>query len=158
GIQANPGFAWIVIGQLILGGLAIMFMDEVVQKWGFGSGVSLFIVAGVALALFTSLFQFIGVTGENCLADFSNTPCPGHVLVIIQSIISGVPTEALVSAAAILSTALIFFVVVWAQSLKVEIPLSYERIRGYGVKWPLKFFYSSNIPVILVAALIANIQ
>src|SRR3989344_2222412 len=42
GIQASPGFAGIVIVQLMLGGLTIMFMDEVCQKWGFGSGVSLF--------------------------------------------------------------------------------------------------------------------
>ncbi len=158
GIQANTGFAGIVIFQLVLGGLAIMFMDEVTQKWGFGSGVSLFIVAGVAWSLFTALFQFVGTAGENCLADFANTPCSGSVLVIIQSVISGAPTEALAAGAAIIVTALIFLGVVWAQSLKVEIPLSYERIRGYGVKWPLSFFYSSVIPVILVAALAANIQ
>ncbi len=48
--------------------------------------------------------------------------------------------------------------VVWAQSLKVEIPLSFGRIRGYGVKWPLSFFYASVIPVILTAALMANVQ
>ena len=53
---------------------------------------------------------------------------------------------------------IIFLIVVWAQSLKVEVPLSFGRIRGYGVKWPLAFFYASVIPVILTAALIANIQ
>src|SRR3989344_7558543 len=52
GLEATPGYQSIVIFQLILGGLAIMFMDEVVAKWGFGSGVSLFIVAGVALQIF----------------------------------------------------------------------------------------------------------
>jgi preprotein translocase subunit SecY len=60
--------------------------------------------------------------------------------------------------ASIIATAVIFLVVVWAQSLKVEIPLSFDRVRGYGIKWPLQFFYSSNIPVILVSALAANIQ
>lgn len=158
GLQAAPGLTGILIFQLVLGGLAIMLMDDVVHKWGFGSGVSLFIVAGVAWALFTGLFQFVGPTGENCLFNFSDVPCSGKVLVLIQSIIQGVPTEALSAIAAILATALIFSVVVWAQSLKVEIPLSYERLRGYGVKWPLAFFYASNMPVILVAALAANIQ
>src|SRR3989344_2177847 len=158
GIEASPGFTGIVIVQLVLGGLAIMFMDEVSQKWGFGSGVSLFIVAGVAWRLFTSLFQFIGTSGEICLLDFANTPCAGKVLVIIQSIINGAPTELYSAVAAILFTALIFLGVVWAQNLKVEVPLSYERLRGYSVKWPLQFFYASNIPVILVAALSANIQ
>jgi len=158
GLQAAPGFATILIAQLILGGLAIMLMDEVTQKWGFGSGVSLFIIAGVAWSLFTALFQFIGPTGENCLVNFGATPCSGNVLVIIQSIINGAPRDALSAVATIAATILIFLGVVWAQSLKVEIPLSYERIRGYGIKWPLSFFYSSVIPVILVSALAANIQ
>ena len=57
-----------------------------------------------------------------------------------------------------LFTALIFVVAVYAQSMKVEIPLSFGRIRGQGIRWPLKFLYTSNIPVILIAALFANIQ
>jgi preprotein translocase subunit SecY len=42
--------------------------------------------------------------------------------------------------------------------MKVEIPLSFGRIRGHGIRWPLKFLYTSNIPVILIAALLANVQ
>ncbi len=158
GLEAVSGLAWIVIFQLILGGLAIMFMDEVTTKWGFGSGVSLFILAGVAWRVFTGLFQFIGAAGENCLADFTNTPCAGKILVILQSVINGAPREALLAASVILVTILIFLVVIWAQGLKIEIPLSYDRLRGFGIKWPLVFFYASNIPVILTAALVANIQ
>src|SRR3989344_5306363 len=158
GIQANPGYTGIVIFQLILGGLAIMFMDEVSSKWGFGSGVSLFIVAGVAWRLFTGLFQFVGANGEICLLDFSNTACAGKVLVVIQSVLNNAPTELYSAIAAIVFTILIFLSVVWAQNLKIEIPLTYERLRGYGMKWPLQFFYASVIPVILVSALAANIQ
>ncbi|MBI2632314.1 preprotein translocase subunit SecY [Candidatus Pacearchaeota archaeon] len=159
GLQpVSPSFTYILIFQLVLGGLAIMFMDEVVTKWGFGSGTSLFIVAGVAWRLFSGLFQFIGQQGENCLADFSGTQCAGKILVIIQSVINGAPTEALAALLVIVVTAGIFLMVVWAQSLKVEIPLSFERLRGYSIKWPLQFFYASVIPVILVAALVANIQ
>jgi len=158
GLQAAPGFTGIVIFQLILGGFTIMMMDEVTQKWGFGSGVSLFIVAGVAWRLFTGLFQFMGPSGENCLLDFSGTPCAGNILVILQSVINAAPKEALSAISTIVATAVIFLGVVWAQSLKVEIPLTYERLRGYSVKWPLAFFYASVIPVILVSALTANLQ
>ncbi len=160
GLQAMPGFAPLLIFQLILGGLAIFYMDEVTTKWGFGSGVSLFIGAGVSWRLITQAFQFINQQGKNCLLDFGNTACAGKVLVLIQSIISSPPDKlgALSAFGAILATAVIFLIVVWVQSLKVEIPLSFGRIRGYGVKWPLSFFYASVIPVILTAALIANIQ
>ncbi len=158
GLEAMPGLMGIVIFQLILGGLAIFYMNELCEKWGFGSGVSLFIGAGVSLRLFTSAFQFINQQGRNCLADFSNTPCSGKVFVLIQSIINKYPVEILSAVATILATVVIFLIVVWAQSLKVEIPLSFGRLRGYGMKWPLLFFYASVIPVILTAALIANIQ
>lgn len=158
GLQPMPGFGGLLIFQLILGGLAIYYMDDLTTKWGFGSGVSLFIGAGVSWRLFTSAFQFINQQGRNCLLDFKGTPCSGKLFVLIQSIINKYPIEFLSAAAAILATIIIFLIIVWAQSLKVEIPLSFGRIRGYSIKWPLSFFYASVIPVILTAALIANIQ
>lgn len=158
GLQALPGFAGIVIFQLILGGIAIFYMDEVMQKWGFGSGVSMFIAAGVSWRVITSLFQFMDTQGQNCLLDFSGTACSGKILVLVQSIINKYPTEFISALAAIISTVLIFLIIVWAQSLKVEIPLSFGRVRGYTVKWPLSFFYTSVLPVILTSALIANLQ
>jgi len=158
GLEALPGYGGIVIAQLIVGGIAIFYMNELCEKWGFGSGVSLFIAAGVSWRLFTSAFQFINQQGRNCLLDFSNTACSGKLLVLIQSIINKYPVEFTSALAAILSTVIIFLIVVWAQSLKVEIPLSFGRIRGMGMKYPLSFFYASVIPVILTAALVANIQ
>jgi len=150
GFQAAPGLSWLLILQLFLGGIMIIFMDEVISKWGFGSGVSLFIAAGVGLQLFTQAFGFLGSNKQLSLS--------GKVWVFFQSLASADMTTASVAFAAIAATALIFFIVVWAQSIKVEIPLSFDRIRGFGVKWPLSFFYTSNIPVILTAALLANVQ
>ncbi len=158
GLEALPGYGAILIIQLILGGLAIYYMNELCEKWGFGSGVSIFIAAGVSWNLFTQAFQFINAQGRNCLLDFGNTACSGKVLVLVQSIINKYPVEFASALGAIIATILIFLMVVWAQSLKVEIPLSFGRIRGYGIKWPLSFFYASVIPVILTAALVANIQ
>jgi preprotein translocase subunit SecY len=125
-------------------------MDEVCQKWGFGSGVSLFIAAGVGWRLFASLFQFIGTQG--------NFEAIGRVLVLVSSLIQANPTGATIALLEIGVTVVIFLVVVGAQSLKIEIPLSYDRVRGYEVRWPLQFFYASVIPVILVSALAANLQ
>jgi len=150
GIAAEPGFTGIVIAQLCIGGFLIIFMDEVTHKWGFGSGVSLFIAAGIGWRLFSLLFQFIGPQG-----DFEAS---GHVLAIISSVIIGDGTGVIRAFFPIAVTALLFLGVVFAQSLKVEIPLAFDRIRGHSVKWPLQFFYAGVIPVILVSALIANLQ
>ena len=158
GLQAAPGLAPLLIFQLVLGGLAIFYMDDLTTKWGFGSGISLFIGAGASWRLITSAFQFINQQGANCLFDFRNTSCPGKFFALIQAVINKYPTELLSAAGAIIVTVLIFLVVVWTQSLKVEVPLSYGKLRGYSVKWPLSFFYASVIPVILTAALIVSFQ
>ncbi|MFH1249357.1 MAG: preprotein translocase subunit SecY [archaeon] len=150
GLQASPGMETIMIVQLVIGGVLIMFMDEVSTKYGFGSGVSLFIVAGVGWRLFTQAFGFMGPGGQ---LQYS-----GRVLVFFISIAGGDATGALKALATVAVTIFIFLVVVWAQSIKVEVPLSFEKIRGFAIKWPLAFFYTSVIPVILAAALMANVQ
>ncbi len=160
GLEAIPGYTTIVIIQLILGGLAIFAMEETCQKWGFGSGVSLFIAAGVGWRLFTAAFGFLapGRTLLHCLSGEGCFQASGKVIALIISLINADSQGAMLALAAILATAILFLIVVWAQSLKIEIPLTYDRVRGYSVKWPLKFFYASVIPVILTAALIANLQ
>jgi len=150
GIQAQPGFVGLVILQLCLGGILIIFMDDVLQKWGFGSGVSLFIAAGIGWRVFAQLFQFIGPQGT--------LEASGKVLALIAAVIIGDGTEAARAIFPILVTAALFLAVVFAQSLKVEIPLAYDRVRGHSVKWPLQFFYSGVMPVIFVSALAANLQ
>lgn len=150
GLEAMPGMALLLIMQLAVGGLLIVFMDEVTTKWGLGSGVSLFIAAGVGRRLFAQAFGFLGAQGELMPV--------GRVLVFFTSISAGDVTSAIRAAAAVIVTVLLFLVVVWMQSLKVEVPLSFGRLRGFGMRWPLAFFYTSVIPVILAAALISNIQ
>ncbi len=150
GIQAEPGFTGLVIFQLCLGGFLIIFMDEVIQKWGFGSGVSLFIAGGIGWRLFSQLFQFIGTQGT--------FEASGKVLALVVSVAAGDGTGIARALFPILVTAALFLAVVFAQSLKVEIPLAFDRIRGHSVKWPLQFFYAGVIPVILVSALAANLQ
>ena len=144
----------ILIFQLFLGGMLILFLDEVVSKWGFGSGISLFIAAGVSKSLFIQAFNWL--PGPSGLAGV--TYSSGAVPAFFQSLVNGDVTTALIMLAAVLSTILVFVIAVYAQAMKVEIPLSFGMVRGHGVRWPLSFIYTSNIPVILVAALIANFQ
>jgi preprotein translocase subunit SecY len=152
GLAPAPGFSpWLLVFQLFLGGMLIMFMDEVVSKYGFGSGISLFIAAGVSQSLF--------VRALNWLPSPTQPGMPsGAIPGLITSLSTGDAINAGLLLAAIAATVVVFLLAVYGQSMRVEIPLSFGRVRGYGVRWPLHFFYTSNIPVILVAALIANIQ
>ena len=142
--------------QLFIGGLLVLFMDEVLNKWGFGSGTSLFIAAGISSQLFIRILS--PLTRAGTLAFGSGESPVGQLWVLGLSLLGRNPREAFLAGFLILATVLIFIVGVYVQSMKVEIPLSFGRVRGQGIRWPLKFMYTSNIPVILIAALFANIQ
>lgn len=141
----------ILVFQLVLGGLMIMLMDEVVSKWGFGSGISLFIAAGVSKSIFIRAFSWLPSPSNPEVST-------GAIPAFFQALGIGDPLTATLMAAGVVSTILVFVMAVYAQAMKVEIPLSLGRVRGHGIRWPLSFIYTSNIPVILVAALMANIQ
>jgi len=141
--------------QLFLAGIVIILLDELLQKgWGIGSGVSLFIAAGVAGQIFWNLFSFIGADGV----------ARGLVVGFFQAL--GDPTydvaklifraDRLPSIFGGITTLVIFLVVIWFESTRVEIPLAYKGYRGFKGKYPMKLLYVSNIPVILVNALYAN--
>lgn len=145
----------LLIFQLSLGGLLILFMDEVVSKWGFGSGISLFIAAGVSKSLFVQAFSWLSGPGS-VSGEF--TYASGRVPQLFQALYNADPQTAVVALSAIITTILVFMLAVYVQAMKVEIPLSFGRVRGYGIRWPLSFIYASVIPVILVSALLANLQ
>ena len=140
-----------LIAQLFVGGYLIVLMDEVTSKWGFGSGIGLFIAGGVCLQIF--------VRALNPFPSPTNPDVPaGAIPYLIKALGLGDVTGATIAVMGIVITIVVFAVSVYAQAMKVEIPLSFGRVRGYGIRWPLKFIYTSNIPVILIAALMANIQ
>ncbi len=145
----------IIFLQLIFAGLVILLLDELLQKgWGIGSGVSLFIAAGVAGQIFWNTFSFLGGGG---------TP-RGILISFIQSFADpNINTADLIyrdnapSIVGGITTLVIFAIVVWFESTRIEIPLAYSGHRGFKGKYPMKLLYVSNIPVILVNALYANL-
>ncbi len=141
----------LLILQLFLGGFLVMMMDQVVSKWGFGSGISLFIAAGVSQSIFIRALSPLPSPTTPGIAT-------GAIPALVQSLIAGDPQGAGLMLAGVISTIVVFVIAVYLQAMKVEIPLSFGRVRGYGIRWPLHFVYTSNMPVILVSALLANLQ
>ncbi|MBI3190412.1 preprotein translocase subunit SecY [archaeon] len=122
-VSNDGGLFALLILQLAFGGIVVLLMDEVVSKWGIGSGVSLFIAAGVTKTIFVRAFNPLTPAGSTVPAGL-------------------IPQ----------------FITYMGLALKVEIPLALGSIRGFSRRWPLNLIYTSNIPVILIAALLANLQ
>ncbi|MBI5459052.1 preprotein translocase subunit SecY [Methanobacterium sp.] len=146
---SSPEFVWIVILQIVIGGILIIFLDEVVSKWGFGSGVGLFIAAGVSAQI------IIGTL--NPLSSPTSPGVPsGAIPQFIYLLTTSQPDFSLLIP--IIAVVAVFLVVVYAESMRVEIPLSFGGVKGARGKYPLKFIYASNMPVILTSALLLNVQ
>ncbi|GAB7093065.1 preprotein translocase subunit SecY [Halolamina litorea] len=149
--------------QIAIGGILLLFMDEIVSKWGVGSGVGLFIIAGVSQRLVGGLFSWSGLTSGSSDGFFAVWI---GILTGSQPLSSSPLTSEGLSTIflgrgmilAMITTVLIFVVVVYAESVRIEIPLSHARVKGARGKFPVKLIYASVLPMILVRALQANLQ
>ncbi len=158
----------IIVAQLFVGSYLVFLMDEVVSKWGIGSGISLFIAAGVSRAIFTGSLNWMPVNTDAPLS-IRNPPAgtiPKTIYIVTHSSASSLanggietillrPPNPLI---ALIGTTIIFLVVAYAESARVELPLAHESARGARGRYPIRLIYASNIPVILMSALLANIS
>ncbi len=155
----TPGLFWLVALQLALGGFIVYYMDEVVKKWGIGSGVSLFIAAGIGKAVFLQLFSPFTQTGAAGWLFGGTDVAVGKLWAGLYYLSHADPSTFTTSVLGPVGiTIILLLVIVFFQSVNVEIPLSFGRVRGQSVKWPLNFFYAGVIPIILISALNANLR
>ena len=151
-VPIDGSYTLILILQLVVGALVIIYLDEVVSKWGFGSGIGLFIAAGVCQQILVGSFSVLQGT-DGLFA--------GIIPKFIQQATMGMPD--FYSLIPLLATIIVFMVVLYGEAMRVEIPISHGSVRGHGRirgavgKYPLKFVYSSNMPVILTSALLVNV-
>jgi preprotein translocase subunit SecY len=150
------GVQVLMFAQIFVGGVLILFMDEVISKWGVGSGIGLFIVAGVSQ-------QLLGGLIASPLLGAGNTGfIPAWINIALGNVQTGgllnVLTSETFGLIPLVTTLLIFSIVVYAESVRVEIPLSHARVKGARGRFPVKLIYASVLPMILVRALQANIQ
>jgi preprotein translocase subunit SecY len=167
GLPANI-MAFVVFAQVAIGGILILYLDEIVSKWGVGSGVGLFIIAAISQRLVGGIFDWSTTGGVAGIADLST-----GLLFRWYQIFSGQydPGFALTSGDGflflmtyggqilfVLTTVMIFAFVVYAESVRVEIPLSHSRVKGARGRYPVKLIYASVLPLIFVRAIQANLQ
>ncbi|ONM09636.1 SecY protein transport family protein [Zea mays] len=57
----------------------------------------------------------------------------------------------------LLATVLVFLIVIYFQGFRVVLPVRSKNARGQQGSYPIKLFYTSNMPIILHSALITNL-
>ncbi|HYA21777.1 MAG TPA: preprotein translocase subunit SecY, partial [Thermoproteota archaeon] len=149
----------VIFAQLLFAAIVLLMLDELLQKgWGIGSGISLFILAGVAREIMWSLFSPI---------PMSDSYADGVAIAFVQQVLAGKLTPAMlfvrspdpslptVSGAVV--TMLLLGIVVYLENVSIQVPVSSARARGFSGNYPIKLLFVSTLPIILAAAVFSNL-
>ncbi len=166
----TPGTTLLILLQLVFATLLVILLDEMLQKgWGIGSGISLFIMAGVASTIIYDAFSPQPFSTSST-STAGPTYAYGSIVATFQAAAHGNPFYTIIRAPANLdphnisppdlvglgTTVAFILILIYLQGMKVEIPVVYQRAQGYRSKIPLQFLYVSNVPVLLAGILFSD--
>jgi len=158
----GAGNAILIIVQLFLAGMVVLILDELLQKgYGLGSGISLFIATNICENIVWKAFSPTTInTGRG--TEFEGAIIALFHLLITRSdkmraIREALYRQNLPNLTNLLATVLIFVVVIYFQGWRVDLPVKYQKYRGQQGSYPIKLFYTSNMPIILQTALTSNL-
>jgi len=129
--------------------------------YGLGSGISMFIATNICENIFWKAFSPTTInTGRG-------TEFEGAVIALFHLLISRKDKVRAVKEAFyrsnlpnisnLMATVFVFIIVIYFQGFRVNLPVKHNRINGHMQSYPIKLFYTSNIPIILQTALVSNL-
>merc|ERR1712099_198264 len=154
--------AILIIVQLFFAGVIVILIDELMQKgYGMGSGISLFIATNICESIIWKAFS------PTTMNTGKGTEFEGAIVATFHFLASRTDKvralkEAFYRQSApnltnLFATVLVFFIVIYFQGFRVDLPVKYQKVRGQQGSYPIKLFYTSNIPIILQTALVSNL-
>ncbi|ODV98536.1 hypothetical protein PACTADRAFT_31925 [Pachysolen tannophilus NRRL Y-2460] len=160
--ELGTGVCLLLILQLVFAAMIVILLDELLQKgYGLGSGISLFTATTVCEQVFWKAFAPTTVNSgrgdefEGAIVSFI------HLLFTKKdkrrALLQAFYRNNLPNMFQVLTTFIVFFAVVYLQGFKVEIPVKSTRQRGPYGTYPIRLFYTSNVPIMLQSALTSNI-
>lgn len=158
----GPGICLLIIIQLFCAGLIVLLLDELLQKgYGLGSGISLFIATNICETIVWKAFSPATInTGRG--TEFEGAIIAlFHLLATrtdkVRGLREAVHRQNLPNITNLIATIFVFGIVIYFQGFRVDLPIKSARYRGQYSSYPIKLFYTSNIPIILQSALVSNI-
>ena len=156
------GNAILIVAQLCTAGWVLLMLDELLQRgYGMGSGISLFIASHISETIVWKAFSPVTInTGRGtefegaCLAFV-------HLLVVrrnkFQALGEALLRQNLPNLTSLMATCLIFVACIYMQGWRVNLTVKLQKARGMERPYPIKLFYTSNMPIILQTAFVSNI-
>ncbi len=133
--------ASIVVLQLAISAIIVIFLDEIMVKYGISSGINLFIAGGVSYSVVASTADIIFPSAAAAIAAGGASALSNAALAFGPLIFAIV----------------VMLISIYAYDMKVELPLAFSQFRGVGGRLPIPFLYVSVLPVILATSLIVSL-
>lgn len=151
----------LIVVQLFSAGVLVLLLDNMLNNgWGLGSGISLFIATNICESIVWKAFS------PYTLNAGRGPEFEGAVIALFHFLLTRHDkTRALKDAfyrpglpnlIQLLATAAIFCMVVYFQGFHVNLPMRNKRTSAAGA-YPIKLFYTSNMPIIFQSALVSNL-
>ncbi|KAL7419527.1 translocon subunit [Cryptotrichosporon argae] len=158
----GPGVCLLLILQLVAAALIVILLDELLTKgYGLGSGISLFIATNICESIIWKAFS------PNTINTGRGPEFEGAVIALFHLLFTwndksralkeAFYRERLPNVMNLLATVAVFAVVIYLQGFRVEIPIKSAKMRGQRATYPVKLFYTSNMPIMLESALTSNV-
>lgn len=155
------GNAFLLVAQLVFAGVLVIVWDELLQKgYGLGSGISLFIATNICETIIWRSFS------PTTIHTASGTQFEGALIALVHLLITRTDKvralreafyrQNLPNVTNLLATVVVFLIVIFFQGFRVDLPVKHKNQRGVGGTYPIKLFYTSNIPIILQTALVSQ--
>lgn len=149
----GAGVCLLLILQLIVAALIVILLDELLQKgYGLGSGINLFIATNICESIVWKAFSPTTVnTGRG--PEFEGALIALFHLLFTWNDKSRALKEAfyrerLPNVMNLVATVAVFALVIYLQGFRIEIPVKSNRFRGQRGTYPVKLFYTSNMPYV----------
>merc|ERR1712070_1052000 len=131
------------------------------KGYGMGSGVSLFIATNLCESIIWKAFSPTTMnTGKG--TEFEGAiVATFHFLATkkdpVMALREAFYRQSAPNLTNLFATVLVFFVVIYFQGFRVDLAVKYQKLRGQQGSYPIKLFYTSNMPIILQTALVSNL-
>lgn len=150
--------AVLIIAQLTFASVLVTMLDEILSNgYGVGSAISLFIATNVCEEILWKTFSPMSLGNEY----------EGAIINLFYLLISKSNKLAAIQGAfyrdfgpnlnMLLATVFVFLLVNFFQGFQVNIAVHNKNMKGHSAPYAVKLFYTSNMPIILMSALISNV-
>uniref|UniRef100_A0A8C4J738 SEC61 translocon subunit alpha 1 n=1 Tax=Dromaius novaehollandiae TaxID=8790 RepID=A0A8C4J738_DRONO len=160
--EMGAGICLLITIQLFVAGLIVLLLDELLQKgYGLGSGISLFIATNICETIVWKAFSPTTVNTGRGMEFEGAIIALFHLLATrtdkVRALREAFYRQNLPNLMNLIATIFVFAIVIYFQGFRVDLPIKSARYRGQYNTYPIKLFYTSNIPIILQSALVSNL-